>query len=426
MAQNYVWPAVSVTATNPSIAPNGQSPSATSSTLVAGQDPSGAQQPLQTDVSGNLLVALSPSPPSTQDVNLTEVGGAAVSLGQKLQVASIPVVLPSDGTLPLPTGAATAANQVSEITELTSIAGSTSSLDSKTIHVDTDNVTVVSSALPSGAATAANQATQITEETAIAGSTASLDSKTVHVDTDNVTVISSALPSGAATSALQTSGNSSLTSILANQTNGTQVTSVNNFPATQPVSGTVTVVQPTAANLNATVVGTVTADAGTGTFAVSAASLPLPTGAATSALQTTGNTSLSSILTNQTNGTQTAVVSQPTAANLNATVVGTINAKAATPTALTITQAAVAVGTSAVRLTVSGSAPSATRVLLVITPDSLSTAKFYIGSSSVTPTSSTRGPEITAGQSFIANSDAGDYWIVSDTAAQTVYVMEQQ
>ena len=49
------------------------------------------------------------------------------------------------------------------------------------------------------------------------------------------------------------------------------------WQATQPVSGTVT------------------ANAGTGTFAISAASLPLPTGAATSALQTTGNTSLSSI-----------------------------------------------------------------------------------------------------------------------------------
>lgn len=41
--------------------------------------------------------------------------------------------------------------------------------------------------------------------------------------------------------------------------------------------------------------GTVTANAGTGTFAVSAASLPLPTGAATSANQTTANTSLSNI-----------------------------------------------------------------------------------------------------------------------------------
>lgn len=44
-----------------------------------------------------------------------------------------------------------------------------------------------------------------------------------------------------------------------------------------------------------TVGGTVTANAGTGTFAISAASLPLPSGAATAAAQTTGNTSLASI-----------------------------------------------------------------------------------------------------------------------------------
>src|SRR5262245_16653961 len=41
--------------------------------------------------------------------------------------------------------------------------------------------------------------------------------------------------------------------------------------------------------------GTVTANAGSGTLAVSAASLPLPSGAATGAKQDTGNTSLASI-----------------------------------------------------------------------------------------------------------------------------------
>jgi hypothetical protein len=49
-----------------------------------------------------------------------------------------------------------------------------------------------------------------------------------------------------------------------------------------------------------TVDGTITANAGSGTFAISAVSLPLPTGAATSALQTTGNTFLSSIDTKLT------------------------------------------------------------------------------------------------------------------------------
>lgn len=55
---------------------------------------------------------------------------------------------------------------------------------------------------------------------------------------------------------------------------------VSNFPAVQTVSPQ----------------GSWTVTPGTGTFPVSAASLPLPAGAATSALQTTGNSTLSSIL----------------------------------------------------------------------------------------------------------------------------------
>lgn len=193
MAQNYTWPSISVSATNPSVGVNGAT-APSSATEVAGINPSGNLNPLHTDASNNLLVAAS--------------------------------------SLPLPTGAATSANQT----------------------------------------------TQIAEETAIAASVASIDSKTVHVDTGAVVVASSALPTGASTSALQTSGNTSLSTIAGNQTNGTQVTSVSNFPATQPVSGTVTVVQPTGTNLH-TVVD----------------SSALPTGASTLAAQTTGNTSLSSI-----------------------------------------------------------------------------------------------------------------------------------
>ncbi len=125
----------------------------------------------------------------TGNVNLTEVGGAAIALGQTTESASLPVTI--------------ASNQSA--------------------------VPISASSLP--------------------------------------------LPTGAATAA--------------NQTNGTQVTSVNNFPATQPVSGAVTVTQATGTNLH-TVVD----------------SSALPTGASTSALQSTGNTSLASILANQTNGTQ--------------------------------------------------------------------------------------------------------------------------
>lgn len=85
----------------------------------------------------------------------------------------------------LPTGAATEATLAS--------------LDGKTTAVDTGNVTVSSSALPTGAATEATLA--------------SIDAKTTAVDTGNVTVASSALPTGAATSANQSTANASLSSI---------------------------------------------------------------------------------------------------------------------------------------------------------------------------------------------------------------------
>ena len=72
---------------------------------------------------------------------------------------------------------------------------------------------------------------------------------------------------------------------------------VSNFPASQPVTGPLTDVQLRASSVP--VSGTffqVTQPVSiAATVAISASSLPLPTGAATSALQTTGNTSLASI-----------------------------------------------------------------------------------------------------------------------------------
>lgn len=114
----------------------------------------------------------------------------------------------------------------------------------------------------------------------------------------HVIVDSSALPTGAATSAAQGTGNASLASIdtktpalgqaLAAASTPVVLTAAQIVTLTPPT--TVTVTQATGTNLHTTVdnfpatqpvSGTVTANAGTGTFAVSAVSLPLPTGAAT-------------------------------------------------------------------------------------------------------------------------------------------------
>lgn len=103
-----------------------------------------------------------------------------------------------------------------------------------------------------------------------------------------------------------------------------------------------------------------------------------------------------------------------------------VSTKPATPTALTVKQAAITVGTTAVRLTHDGAAPSATRRRVRFMPDQASTGRFFYGSSSVTSSGATRGTEIFPGQTEEFLDDAAEYYIISDTAAQTVYVVEQE
>jgi hypothetical protein len=365
MSQVYTWPPTGSggSSANASVGPNG-APIPTSATLVAGENPSLNLQPLQTDASGNLLVNIATEPGTPLNVNVSDWGGVATTLGQKVMAASVPVVLASDqSTIPI--------------------------------------------------------------------SAASLP-----------------LPAGASTSALQTSGNTSLTSILGNQTNGTQITQVSNFPATQPVSGTVTANQGTPAaaasrwpvqltdgtNLSSVsaagalkVDGSAVTQPVSGTVAVSNFPATQPVSGTVTANQ--GTSPWVDNLT-QVGGSSISLGQKASAASLPVVLASDqssipVASTPVTPAPLAITQAAITVGTTAVRLTVSGSAPASDRVTLVATPDQSSTAKFYIGSSSVTSSGATRGAQISAGQTFIANNDAGDYWIVSDTAAQTVELMEQ-
>src|SRR5271165_3908794 len=126
------------------------------------------------------------------------------------------------------------------------------------------------------------------------------------------------LPAGAATSANQTTEITALATLEANQTNGTQVTSIT---GTLPLpTGAATAANQTNGSQETQIVqggntatvsaaGALTVNGSAVTQPVSAASLPLPAGASTSALQTTGNTTLSNIQANQTNGTQVTTVS---------------------------------------------------------------------------------------------------------------------
>lgn len=227
----------------------------------------------------------------------------------------------SAASLPLPTGASTSANQPTAATLGSTTSGQTGTVaigavttaaptysttqsnalslnTSGGLRVDGSGVTQPVSAsslpLPTGAATSANQ------EVTAAGSSAS-SAQGVQGVTGGVALPVSAsalpLPTGAATSALQTTGNTTLSTI--NTTLGSP------FQAGASIGNTTfAATQATAGNLNATVVGT-------GTFSTQltgatnninniAGTISLPTGASTSALQTTGNTSLSTIATNTT------------------------------------------------------------------------------------------------------------------------------
>jgi hypothetical protein len=193
-------------------------------------------------------------------------------------------------------GAATEAKQDAGNTSLASIDAKTPALVGGKVPVDISSisgtveitndvgnaipVSAVALPLPSGASTEAKQDTQVTKLTSIDDKTPALVSGKVPVDvgTPSVTVnngvgspvpVSAAslpLPAGAATSANQTTANSSLSSI------DTKVPANLTVTATRLLVDNSGVTQP-----------------------ISAASLPLPDGAATSANQSTANSSLSSI-----------------------------------------------------------------------------------------------------------------------------------
>jgi hypothetical protein len=102
------------------------------------------------------------------------------------------------------------------------------------------------------------------------------------------------------------------------------------------------------------------------------------------------------------------------------------NLKTAAPSVapvLTVKEAAITAGVAAIRLTTDAAAPDADRRLLSFQPDSNSTARFFYGSAGVT---TANGVEVFPGQIIERENDADDYYIISDTAAQTVRVVEKE
>jgi hypothetical protein len=215
----------------------------------------------------------------------------------------------------------------------------------------------------------------------------------VQSGTWTVAVSNALLPTGAATSALQTSGNATLTAI-SGQLPGTL--------------GSKTSANSLAVNI-----------ASDQTVPVSATALPLPAGAATSALQTTGNTSLSSL------DTKTPALGQGTMAASSPVVIASnqsaISVAASVPAAVATSNAAVTVGTTAVRLVSSGTTPAATRRKLVFMASTGNTGNCYYGGSNLAVAN---GINAFPGAITTFDNDANDYYAICDTAAQSFFVME--
>lgn len=194
--------------------------------------------------------------------------------------------------------------------------------------------------VPPGGATEAKQDDQIVIETAIQAAVESIDSKTVVVDTDNVTVVSSALPTGAATEAKQDAGNTSLASI------------DSKIPAS-PSQEHITAVSPSSVRLSdgsAFYKATTPAD----TQPISAASLPLPTGAATEATLSSLDGKVITVDTDDVTITSSVL---PTGAATEATL-SSIDGKitVADTSDVTVTSSALPTGASTSALQTSGNA----------------------------------------------------------------------
>lgn len=207
------------------------------------------------------------------------------------------------GTVPLPAGAATSANQVTTQGKLDTINTSLG-----TLFQPGDNI----------------------------GNTSFGASQSGTWNINNISGTVS-LPSGAATAALQTTANTKLDSIDTTLGSPFQAGgSIGNtsFGATQ--SGTWTVQPGNTANTTAwKVTGAGGTFPVTGTFwqatqPISASSLPLPSGAATSALQTTGNSTLSTINTS-IGSTNTAIGTSNTKLDTLNSSIGTVNTTLGSP-----------------------------------------------------------------------------------------------
>lgn len=282
-----------------------------------------ANFPATQPISGSVSVS---NFPATQPISGTVAVSSLPAISGTVAVSNFPATQPISGSVSVSNFPATqAVTQSGAWTtgRTWSLASGTDSIAA--VQSGTWNITNISGtvSLPTGASTAANQTTANS-------SLSSIDSKTPALGQTTMAASQPVAIASNQSSIPVTVGNFPATQPISGSV------SVSNFPATQPVSGTVAVSSLPAitgtvsvSNFPATqtIAGTVTANQGTAalpsnawymritdgattvgingfslntnvtntSIAITAASLPLPTGASTSALQTSGNSSLSSI-----------------------------------------------------------------------------------------------------------------------------------
>lgn len=282
-------------------------------------------------------------------------------------------------------------------------------------------VSIASIALPTGASTEAKQDTGNTSLSSIDGKFTTLNAKDF------------------ATSAKQDTGNTSLSGIGTNTVNIPNV--ITTEGGAQPTHGVVVM-----GHTGAGIARHLLVD-GTGRINTNVTASVLPTGASTLAEQQTQTTAIGS-LTETAPATDTAssglngrlqriaqrltslialfpssIGTKASADSLSVVLASDQVAIGVTPgtSSGAITQVQKVVGTSAVRATVAGTAPSATRKRLLIKPSKNNTGAIYLGSSSVTTSA---GLEIIGPDRLEFLLDASDYYLISDSSAQVAEIIE--
>lgn len=209
-------------------------------------------------ISGSVAVtgALTDAQLRATPVPVSDGGGSLTVDGTVAISGTVPV---SAAALPLPTGASTAALQTSGNSSL-------SSIDTKTLAAGQATM-----AASSPVVIASNQSTIPVSD---GGGSLTVDGTVAISGTVPVSAASLPLPTGAATAALQTQPGVDIGDVTVNNAAGAAAVNIQDGGNSITVDGTVAI---------------------SGTVPISAAALPLPTGASTSALQTTGNASIASI-----------------------------------------------------------------------------------------------------------------------------------